>query len=267
MGKRISEARWGVDLTARIARYYATHAERFLEPLQLATPHGDAWVKCHPIGVVVAVEPWNFPYYQLIRVAGPNIAVGNPVLAKHASNVPQAALAFEELIAAAGAPPGVWTNLFASGRNVGSQRAMALRFALKSAPTLLKIAPPDRLVGAFSAHVAWHTRLRVASRRRASPHNRRRQHRLRTRIVDPCSGAPVRPRRRGRRTECGLASLNSDSKAFTYSIVVPLKRLWLCIFLPVGRWARSLGRNRTRIGDVRPRTASSMTASFLPQVG
>jgi succinate-semialdehyde dehydrogenase/glutarate-semialdehyde dehydrogenase len=120
MGKRISEARWEVDVTAQIARYYATHAERFLEPVELATPHGDAWVEYHPIGVVVAVEPWNFPYYQLVRVAGPNIAVGNPVLAKHASNVPRAALAFEELIAAAGAPTGVWTNLFASATQIAA---------------------------------------------------------------------------------------------------------------------------------------------------
>ena len=68
MGKRISEARWEVDVTERIARYYATHGEAFLAPVKLATSQGDAWIEHHPIGVVVAVEPWNFPYYQLIRV-------------------------------------------------------------------------------------------------------------------------------------------------------------------------------------------------------
>ena len=120
MGKRISEARWEVDVTERIARYYATHGEAFLAPVKLATSQGDAWIEHHPIGVVVAVEPWNFPYYQLIRVAGPNIAVGNPVLAKHASIVPQAAIAFEELVAAAGAPRGAWTNIFASGEQIAA---------------------------------------------------------------------------------------------------------------------------------------------------
>jgi succinate-semialdehyde dehydrogenase/glutarate-semialdehyde dehydrogenase len=70
------------------------------------------------IGVIVAVEPWNFPFYQLMRVAAPNIAIGNPVLAKHASIVPQAAVAFEELVLAAGAPRGAWTNIFASSRQI-----------------------------------------------------------------------------------------------------------------------------------------------------
>jgi len=68
--------------------------------------------------VIVAVEPWNFPYYQLIRVAAPNIAIGNPVLAKHASIVPQAAVAFEELVMAGGAPRGAWTNIFASSEQI-----------------------------------------------------------------------------------------------------------------------------------------------------
>ena len=120
MGKRIWEARWEVGMTAQIARYYAEHASAFLAPKKLETAHGEAWIEYHPIGVVVAVEPWNFPYYQLVRVAAPNIAAGNPVLAKHASNVPQAALAFEALWTAAGAPCGAWTNLFATGGQIAS---------------------------------------------------------------------------------------------------------------------------------------------------
>jgi succinate-semialdehyde dehydrogenase/glutarate-semialdehyde dehydrogenase len=120
MGKRISEARAEVKLTADIARYYATNAEAFLAPEPLKTQRGDAWIEHHPIGVIVAVEPWNFPYYQLIRVAGPNIAVGNPVLAKHAGIVPQCALAFEQVLTDAGAPKGVWTNLFATGDQIAN---------------------------------------------------------------------------------------------------------------------------------------------------
>jgi succinate-semialdehyde dehydrogenase/glutarate-semialdehyde dehydrogenase len=118
MGKRISEARWEVQVTADIARYYARNADTFLAPQKLPTAQGDAWVEYHPIGVVVAVEPWNFPYYQLIRVAAPNIAIGNPVLAKHASIVPRAAIAFEELLGAAGAPACAWANIFATSEQV-----------------------------------------------------------------------------------------------------------------------------------------------------
>ncbi len=120
MGKRISEARFEVKLTAEIARYYAQNAASFLAPEKIQTPLGDAWLEYHGIGVIVAVEPWNFPYYQLVRVAAPNIAAGNPVLAKHAGIVPQAALAFEELVTAAGAPRGTWTNIFASGEQIAS---------------------------------------------------------------------------------------------------------------------------------------------------
>lgn len=120
MGKRLSEARWEVGITAAIARFYAQNAATFLAPEKIDTPHGNTWVQYQPIGVIVAVEPWNFPYYQLVRVAGPNIAIGNPVLAKHASIVPQAATVFEELVAAAGAPKGAWTNIFASGEQIAA---------------------------------------------------------------------------------------------------------------------------------------------------
>jgi len=120
MGKRLSEARDEVRLSADIARYYARNAATFLAPEKIRTPRGEAWVEYHPIGVIVAVEPWNFPYYQLVRVAGPNIAIGNPVLAKHASIVPRAAVAFEEVATAAGAPKGTWTNIFATGEQIAT---------------------------------------------------------------------------------------------------------------------------------------------------
>ncbi len=118
MGKRIVEARREVALISDIARYYARNAATFLAPARIDTAMGRAWVEYHPIGVVVAVEPWNFPFYQLMRVCAPNMAVGNPVLAKHASVVPQCALAFQEVVAAAGVPEGVWTNIFASGDQI-----------------------------------------------------------------------------------------------------------------------------------------------------
>lgn len=118
MGKRISEARAEVQITAAIARNYAENGEKFLASHKLDTPKGDTWIEYHALGVIVAVEPWNYPYYQLVRVAAPNVAVGNPVLAKHAGIVPLSALAFEELMTSAGAPQGAWTNIFASGEQI-----------------------------------------------------------------------------------------------------------------------------------------------------
>lgn len=109
MGKLINQSRGEVQLCAQIARYYAENAERFLAPTRYPSELGEAWVENHPIGVLVAVEPWNFPFYQLMRVLAPNLAAGNPVLAKHAANVPHCATLFEELVTEAGAPkvPGL----------------------------------------------------------------------------------------------------------------------------------------------------------------
>jgi succinate-semialdehyde dehydrogenase/glutarate-semialdehyde dehydrogenase len=120
MGKLINQSRGEVQLCAQIARYYAENAERFLAPTRYPSELGEAWVENHPIGVLVAVEPWNFPFYQLMRVLAPNLAAGNPVLAKHAANVPHCATLFEELVTEAGAPKGAWTNLFISNDQVAS---------------------------------------------------------------------------------------------------------------------------------------------------
>jgi succinate-semialdehyde dehydrogenase/glutarate-semialdehyde dehydrogenase len=114
MGKRISEARGEVDFSARILAYYAKNAERFLAPKKLHPTRGHAHMESSPMGVIFCVEPWNFPYYQLARVAGPHLMAGNVMLVKHASNVPQCALAFEQLLLEAGAPAGLYTNLFVS---------------------------------------------------------------------------------------------------------------------------------------------------------
>jgi succinate-semialdehyde dehydrogenase/glutarate-semialdehyde dehydrogenase len=114
MGKRIGEGRAEVDFSARILAYYAKHAERFLAPVALHPTRGEAHMESSPIGVVFCVEPWNFPYYQLARVAGPHLMAGNVVMVKHASCVPQCAIAFEKLWIDAGAPAGLYTNLLIS---------------------------------------------------------------------------------------------------------------------------------------------------------
>ncbi len=114
MGKLIAQSQGEVALSAAILDYYAEHAEAFLAPEKLTTARGEATVESSPIGVLFGVEPWNYPYYQVARFAAPNLMAGNTVLVKHASNVPQCALAFERLLIEAGAPKGAYTNLFIS---------------------------------------------------------------------------------------------------------------------------------------------------------
>jgi len=114
MGKPLAQAKGEVAICAGIARYYAQNAAAFLAPKPSDTAIGDAWVQHHPIGVLMAIEPWNFPFYQLIRVVAPAIAVGNPVLMKHAEIVPNCAAIFADLVADAGAPEGACINLYLS---------------------------------------------------------------------------------------------------------------------------------------------------------
>ena len=118
MGKRIQESRDEVSLSSAILAYYADHAERFLAKRPLESTVGEAWVEFEPIGVLIGIEPWNYPYYQLVRFVGPSFALGNTILMKHASGVPQCALAFEKVMSDAGAPDGAYTNLFLSSEQV-----------------------------------------------------------------------------------------------------------------------------------------------------
>lgn len=114
MGKRIDEARGEVKFSADILAYYAQHAADFLAPAKLHPKVGEAHMESSPLGVLFCVEPWNFPYYQLARVAGPQLMAGNVLVVKHAGCVPQCAIAFEKLLLDAGAPVGAYTNLLIS---------------------------------------------------------------------------------------------------------------------------------------------------------
>lgn len=118
MGKPVTQGQKEVDLCASIARYYATNSLEFLKPQPVVNDIGEGWIEFHPIGVLLAVEPWNFPMYQLIRVIAPAIAIGNPVLFKHSSIVPQCAALFEDIVRQAGAPDGAVTNLFVSSSKI-----------------------------------------------------------------------------------------------------------------------------------------------------
>jgi succinate-semialdehyde dehydrogenase/glutarate-semialdehyde dehydrogenase len=120
MGKLLTESRGEVDLSADILEYYADNAEAFLAPEKLKVSGGEAVVENTPLGVLFCIEPWNFPYYQLARVAGPNLMLGNTLIVKHAPNVPQCALAFEKLFLEAGAPKGTYTNVFISNEQAAT---------------------------------------------------------------------------------------------------------------------------------------------------
>ncbi len=119
MGKRINEARGEVQFSADILDYYAEHAESFLAPVKLNPKIGEAHMESSPLGVLFCVEPWNFPYYQLARVAGAQLMAGNTIVVKHAGCVPQCAIAFEKLWIDAGAPAGLYTNLLITHEQSG----------------------------------------------------------------------------------------------------------------------------------------------------
>lgn len=116
MGKLLSHAEGEIKLSAEIFDYYAKNAESFLADKMLNPVHGKAFIRYSPIGVLLGVQPWNFPFYQVARFAAPNIMIGNTVLIKHASNVPQCAIAIEEIFIEAGAQIGLYTNLLVSGK-------------------------------------------------------------------------------------------------------------------------------------------------------
>ncbi|MDF4188527.1 NAD-dependent succinate-semialdehyde dehydrogenase [Ligilactobacillus salivarius] len=114
MGKLIGEAEGEVDLCADICDYYADKADEFLKPRTLETDAGKAYYIKQSTGVLVAVEPWNFPFYQIARVFAPNFIIGNPMILKDASNCPASAQAFADAVLEAGAPEGSLNNMFIS---------------------------------------------------------------------------------------------------------------------------------------------------------
>jgi succinate-semialdehyde dehydrogenase/glutarate-semialdehyde dehydrogenase len=120
MGKRIAESRGEVELSASIMQHFADNAESLLEPKKINSATGDAQLEYSPLGVLLSIQPWNHPYYQLARFVGPHLMSGNVVLLKHAPGVPQCALAFERVLREAGVPEGVYTNMFLNNDQSGS---------------------------------------------------------------------------------------------------------------------------------------------------
>ncbi len=124
MGKPIAQAMREVELAAEIFEYYASEGRRFLQDEDLEiSGSGQARVRTSPIGPLVGVMPWNFPYYQVARFVAPNLLLGNTVIIKHASNCPQQAARMEEIVSEAGAPPDIYINVFATNDQVAAMVA------------------------------------------------------------------------------------------------------------------------------------------------
>jgi len=111
MGKPISQSRSEVAKCAWVSKYYAEKAEEFLAPVKMESTALESYTRFDPLGIIFAVMPWNFPYWQVFRYIAPNFMAGNTGLLKHASNVPLCAIAMEQVFLDAGAPEGIFQNL------------------------------------------------------------------------------------------------------------------------------------------------------------
>ncbi|OBB30934.1 NAD-dependent succinate-semialdehyde dehydrogenase [Mycolicibacterium fortuitum] len=120
MGKPRDQALGEVDFSAAIYQYYADNAEKFLadEEIALLDGEGTAVVKRGPVGVLLGIMPWNYPYYQVARFAGPNLIVGNTILLKHAPQCPESAELLQLIFLEAGLPQGAYVDIRATNDQV-----------------------------------------------------------------------------------------------------------------------------------------------------
>lgn len=121
VGKPLKAAIAEVEKSASVCRYYAENAAQFLADVPIQTDAAQSFVRYQPLGVILAVMPWNFPFWQVFRFAAPALMAGNVGLLKHASNVPQCALAIEDVLQRAGFPVGAFQSLL-----IGSDRVAAI---------------------------------------------------------------------------------------------------------------------------------------------
>jgi succinate-semialdehyde dehydrogenase/glutarate-semialdehyde dehydrogenase len=119
MGKTTAEALGEIEFAANIYRYYAEQGPDLIadRPLKSET-EGTAWVRTAPVGPLLGIMPWNYPYYQVARFSGPNLMIGNTILLKHAPQCPESALAMEEIFRDAGLPADAYINVFATNEQI-----------------------------------------------------------------------------------------------------------------------------------------------------
>ena len=120
MGKEIESALGEIDFSAAIYEYYADNAEKFLadEPIDLLYGDGSAIIRRGPVGVLLGIMPWNYPYYQVARFAGPNLTLGNTIVLKHAPQCPESAAAIQKIYDDAGFPKGAYVNVYATNEQI-----------------------------------------------------------------------------------------------------------------------------------------------------
>ncbi len=182
MGKRLEESRGEIGIVAAIFRYYADNGAAFLADQELGIEGGRALVQKRPIGGVLGIMPWNYPYYQVARFAAPNLVLGNTIILKHAPSCPRTALAIARLMSDAGVPEGVYVNVLATNEQVttiiddprvqgvsltGSERAgaaVAAQAGRNLKKVVLELGGSDPMIVLDSADVAATAREAVASR-------------------------------------------------------------------------------------------------------
>jgi succinate-semialdehyde dehydrogenase/glutarate-semialdehyde dehydrogenase len=118
MGKTAATAAGGLEKSALNCQFYAENAEKFLQPEHVDTKASESYISFEPLGVILSVMPWNFPFWQVYRGAAPALMAGNVMILKHASNVPQCAIAIEESFLKAGFPQGVFQNVLLGSARV-----------------------------------------------------------------------------------------------------------------------------------------------------
>src|SRR5438045_479898 len=146
MGKLLRDSVAEIEKCARGCRYYAENAERFLEDEVAQTDARRSYVHYEPMGAVLAIMPWNFPFWQVFRFAAPALMAGNVGLLKHAANVPQCALAIEQILRGAGFPKGVFQTLLIGSHAVQS----VLEDSRVAAATLTGSEPAGRSVASIA---------------------------------------------------------------------------------------------------------------------
>ncbi len=166
MGKPLDQSEGEVDFSAAIYEYYADNAEKFLadEPITLLDGDGSALIRRGPVGVLLGIMPWNYPYYQVARFAGPNLTLGNTIVLKHAPQCPESAAALQQIFTDAGYPEGAYVNVYATNEQIADvdrrpTRARGFADRARSGP----VPRSRRSRAATSRRWCWNSAVRTPS--------------------------------------------------------------------------------------------------------